>query len=262
MQTLASTEAWSANADQFNAFFGFANGLSPPGPFTATGLHSGLPPVPRVSQNHAPYSDVAAISMKGCCEESAALLSSCFAGHIANPSWGGQFWEGLRRIDVSGRLAPGIRPLPQQYGYSGSHVAAPTLAPSMPELFQALQFLASHCLPPHGTGAVPFTPPGVLTASSGDSSWDSLPADYKRSGWGIYRSIRSSGFRSVRDWLTHSYSGSRKGPLWTDLWHVATAADFSIQKAASVSEAEAFRVINSDDNLELGLRRLASQVLL
>ena len=44
-----------------------------------------------------------------------------------------------------------------------------------------------------------------------------LPADFQRAGAEIYRSMRTEGSTSVRDWLNQRYQASRTSPVWTDL---------------------------------------------
>ena len=83
-----------------------------------------------------------------------------------------------------------------------------------------------------------------------------LPADFQRAVGEIYRSMRSEGATSVRDWLNHRYTGSRASPVWADLWTLATSIDYGLRGARS--EQEVLQILGTQDVMELSLRRLAA----
>ena len=83
-----------------------------------------------------------------------------------------------------------------------------------------------------------------------------LPADFQRAGAEIYRSMRTEGATSVRDWLNQRYQASRTPPVWTDLWTMASSIDFGLRGART--EEEVLRILGTNDVMELSLRRLAA----
>jgi hypothetical protein len=85
-----------------------------------------------------------------------------------------------------------------------------------------------------------------------------LPSDFQRAGPEIYRSMRSSGAASTRDWLQANYSGLKGAGVWTDLWTAATSVDYKLSTAATQSDL--LTILSTDDGVEMHLRRLASFV--
>ena len=128
--------------------------------------------------------------------------------------------------------------------------------PRMPEFQRDLERLAASAAPMH---AAPLDRGWDLV---GESLWDSaLAPDFKRAALEIYRSIRCSGARSVRDWLGNNCHKAKDSPLWVDLWTTATNADFILTSAAQRGGEGAVRdELSRSDVLEIGLRRLASQI--
>ena len=72
----------------------------------------------------------------------------------------------------------------------------------------------------------------------------------------IYRSLRSAGAATVRDWLNLNYSGSRQSDQWIDLWNIATSIDYRLGRCSSPLEET--KILATDDCMEIGLRRLAA----
>ena len=96
-------------------------------------------------------------------------------------------------------------------------------------------------------------------AESQQDRWEAgLPPDIKRAAPEVYRSIRSAGSLSVRDWLSQNYTGSRKAMVWTDLWNVATNVDFAVGRTQTA--AELALLLATDDVIEIGMRRLSAHV--
>eukprot|EP00933_Yihiella_yeosuensis_P011689 TRINITY_DN119254_c0_g1_i1.p1 TRINITY_DN119254_c0_g1~~TRINITY_DN119254_c0_g1_i1.p1 ORF type:complete len:225 (-),score=19.05 TRINITY_DN119254_c0_g1_i1:615-1226(-) len=85
-----------------------------------------------------------------------------------------------------------------------------------------------------------------------------LPADFQRAAPEIYKSMRSSGSSSVRDWMQTNYSHLQSSAQYTDLWTTAAQVDFKLAKAKSPSQL--IHLLSSDDSTEVSLRRLASWV--
>ena len=89
----------------------------------------------------------------------------------------------------------------------------------------------------------------------GPERWHTqLPTDLHRAAPEIYASLRA-GALSTRDYLIQNFPGTREGPVFTDMWTLATAVDFKLDVP---TEAERQRVLNTDDTVEMSLRRLAS----
>ena len=118
------------------------------------------------------------------------------------------------------------------HGYLGRGTVAPPNGP----LRENLVSFKDTGGPQHGAGAasalahMPF-------ADNGFDKWENrLAPDLKRAAPEIYRSLRSAGSSSVRDWLGQNYEGSRKSTEWTDLWNIATRSDFLFTRAGGPSE--------------------------
>ena len=88
-----------------------------------------------------------------------------------------------------------------------------------------------------------------------------LAPDLKRSALETYKHMRASGCLSVRDWIKEQYQGSKDSPVWTDLWSMAVSIDFSISEAMTRGgDMAVVHLLNSDDKIEVAMRRLASYV--
>eukprot|EP00933_Yihiella_yeosuensis_P076115 TRINITY_DN85738_c0_g1_i1.p1 TRINITY_DN85738_c0_g1~~TRINITY_DN85738_c0_g1_i1.p1 ORF type:complete len:230 (-),score=41.40 TRINITY_DN85738_c0_g1_i1:736-1425(-) len=98
--------------------------------------------------------------------------------------------------------------------------------------------------------------PGMSLLQEEAAQWQSLlPTDMQRAGPEIYRSVRSSGHTSVRNWTTQNYQGNRQALIWTDLWNAATMVDYETAKAKS--DAAALQLLAVSDS---NLRRLAAYI--
>ena len=63
----------------------------------------------------------------------------------------------------------------------------------------------------------PVLPPFPF-AEVGFDKWENQLAPHsKRAAREIYKSLRSAGATSVRDWLGQNFEGSRRSTEWTDL---------------------------------------------
>ena len=147
---------------------------------------------------------------------------------------------------------------------TGGPISGTVAMPRVQELKDTLNRIASQSSAPQGSGAffAAPAPTGSLAGSAGtDSSWHgSLPPDFKRAGLDIYKNIRAGGSATIRDWLSHNFTGDKSGAVWIDLWTLATQLDYSIARAAPSGDAAVLRLLNTDDNTELALRRLSSYI--
>jgi hypothetical protein len=93
-------------------------------------------------------------------------------------------------------------------------------------------------------------------------NWENgLAPDFKRAAIEIYRSIRQRGHASIRDYLSHNFTGDRNGHVWSDLWTLAQQLDFDMASAhRKGGDAGLFRHLSSSDGAELGLRRVAAYI--
>ena len=133
-----------------------------------------------------------------------------------------------------------------------------TIAPPTGALRENLTSFKDTGGPPCGAGAATALGP-LLLAESQQDRWEvGLPPDIKRAAPEIFRSMRSSGCLSVRDWLTQNFTGSRKATVWTDLWNVATNIDYAVGRVSTASELAI--LVATDDAIEIGMRRLSAHV--
>ena len=112
--------------------------------------------------------------------------------------------------------------------------------------------------PRHGAGAASSLAP-LLFAEVGFDKWENqLAPDLKCAAPEIYRSLRSAGATSVRDWLGQNFEGSRRSTEWTDLWNIATRADYALSRAETPSQLAL--ILATDDGVEIDMRRLGAHV--
>ena len=165
------------------------------------------------------------------------------------------------------QLSPDIKRAIEVQGYVGRS----TLSPPREEFRRELMSFNDTGAPLHGAGA--FTaathpaglpgpmagPQSTMVADAASGAWHNrLPPDMRRAGPEIYRSLRSAGSRSVREWINVQYTGHRAGDQFTDLWTLASSVDMVLGRC--VSDAEIMQLLSSDDQMEIALRRLASYV--
>ena len=145
--------------------------------------------------------------------------------------------EELRRLAQAGAMRP-----PTSVALAGE-AQTPLIKPLLP----------SSAHPPVGIEM-------GLTAGVSGSAWQNrLPPDMRRAAPEIYRSLRTSGSGSVRDWLNGQHAGVRSPSEWSQLWHTATEVDFLLGQAQD--DYQITKLLATDDQLELGLRQLASFAL-
>ena len=157
----------------------------------------------------------------------------------------------------SGTLTSDVAGLLRFHGFDGQ---APTVPPRMPELRNSLQVMAQT---PSAAGGSGWTGGPTLSnaASSSAVRWDSaLPPDFKRAASEIYRSIRSSGNTSVRDFVNHSFAGDRTSHVWRDLWVLAQEVDVSLAAVAPNGDGAIFHLLATSDTIEMSLRRIAAYI--
>jgi len=63
---------------------------------------------------------------------------------------------------------------------------------------------------------------------------------------------------TIRSWLQQEFVGEHRGPAWSSLWELASAADFEIAQASN--DTELLTLLGKSDQLELHLRHLAAAV--
>ncbi len=90
--------------------------------------------------------------------------------------------------------------------------------------------------PPHGAGgAIAWTPTSTLQATTPPqgTAWQyQLQPDLKRGAPEIYRSLRSAGSASVRNWLIISFQGSKQSDKWLELWNLASTIEFRLGRCS------------------------------
>ena len=65
---------------------------------------------------------------------------------------------------------------------------------------------------------------------------------------------------TVRDWISQNFRGDKQGDVWIDLWTIASSLDFRLAEASQRGDATVTNLLNSDDTIELGFRRLAAYI--
>ena len=184
----------------------------------------------------------------------AALRTLSYQLHT-NPSWPRAFWA---EVDRMAPVEPQLVTVLSGHGYIG---AGSISAPRVDTLLAELERLKSESVPPHGSAAAHLQPAYAAgsTLDAQMSRWDvRLPADMKRAGPEIYKNMRASGVANVREWIRQNYKGSESAPLWTDLWHAATAIDYRLGNERTPQGVQT--LLATDEHLELLLRRLAAYV--
>ena len=121
----------------------------------------------------------------------------------------------------------------------------------MPELKLALERLA---LAGPAAGGVPadanMADVGNLAVVTTNRWSSQLPVDFRRSALEIFRNMRAVGCVTVRDWISHNYSGDKRSELRIDLRTTASQR----------GDASVINLLNSDDTIGLGFRRLAAYI--
>ena len=185
-----------------------------------------------------------------------ALLAMAEREKAVNPyGWASAFWQRVAALETQSPLSPDLLRLLQSQGYVGGA----TISPPRDDLRAQLEQIRIAGVPAHGTGASAFMDAGPLPAASNPDRWSSqLAPDLKRAAPEIYRSFRSAGSSSVRDWLNSQYGqNNRSSPQWVELWNIATNADFELR---GLDERQTLERLASSDALEIGLRRIAAWV--
>ena len=191
------------------------------------------------------------------------------ASRSVNQHWAAHFWQDVTKLDASEPIDPDLKRALRGGGYQGPG----TLGPPREALEAHLEAYEATGGPPHGAAgglgagwlAATVPPPGLPASPlpgqhSEMNAWSSqLPPDLPRAAPEIYSKVRASGTTSVQEWLRQYYHGDRSGnnTTWIDLWDVATNIDFKISKCHNVQEM--MQLLATDDNVEIGLRRLAAE---
>ena len=238
------------------AYADFTAGADAGGPISQTatgGEQAGLPA--GAGSAYAPFTGgVPHRLMVQAAQLEAALRTLSYQLHT-NPSWPRAFWA---EVDRMAPVEPQLATVLSGHGYIG---AGSISAPRVDTLLAELERLKSESVPPHGSAAAHLQPVFAAgsTLDAQMSRWDvRLPADMKRAGPEIYKNMRASGVANVREWIRQNYKGSESAPLWTDLWHAATAIDYRLGNERTPQGVQT--LLATDDHLELLLRRLAAYV--
>jgi hypothetical protein len=186
------------------------------------------------------------------------LLENRAAQAATNPKWSEQYWNEVASIESTEGLNAAMKAVLQGHGYLG---AGSKSAPRVEQLTKALRSFEATGSPAHGVAAQLFEQLANeedLDQSSDIDNWHSqLPTDMNRAGPEIYRSIRSSGCGSVRDWVCQLFpADQRNTPTFTDLFSAASMIDFRLAKEAA--ERDKIKVLSTCDMCEVSLRRLAA----
>ena len=191
--------------------------------------------------------------------EQAAQILKGFTFYEASKAldahWAARFWAWLD-TNLSATLTPELFALLAGHGYVGYA----TLSPPKASFRDDLTAFRDTGAPLHGAGgAVPWMPCQMAAAAlptEGIAWQHQLAPDVKRGAPKIYRSLRSAGAATLRDWLNLNYSGSRQSDQWIDLWNIATSIDYRLGRCSSPLEET--KILATDDHMEIGLRRLAA----
>ena len=264
---LAQGAGYDPAGSPLGAFSQFAQGLDPGGAMFGTvpmgappppvppGLHAPCAPSPS-ALTYSPLSPGATTPQLNATRMVLTHLDACYASRAGNPYWFMPFWTAVAFWDQGGLITPDVHGILAFHGFTRG-AQPPQVTPRMPELAQHLNQLIQ--TPTAPTGAGPST--AFQNAAGSDGlRWDeALPPDFKRAGSEVYRSLRSQGCASVRDWLLANFGGDKSSHVWKDLWTLAQQADFQIAAAnGQGGYAGVMQLLSSSDSLELALRRLAS----
>jgi hypothetical protein len=186
------------------------------------------------------------------------LLENRAAQASINPRWSEQYWNEVASIESSDGLHTAMKALLQGHGYLG---AGSKSAPRSEQLAKALKSFEITGAPTHGVAAQLFEQLAYEDSGEQNSdidNWHSqLPTDMNRAGPEIYRSIRSSGCGSVRDWVCQLFPiDQRSSASFTDLFSAASMIDFRLAKEQA--ERDKIKVLSTCDMCEVNLRRLAA----
>ena len=153
-----------------------------------------------------------------------SLLSAHKGSASYNPEWGRTFWTAVAQLEARSPFDPAVRGTLMAHGYFGQG----TISPPRDTLAAELQQLRDGGAPLGGSIQ------GLLGSSTSqmvatEGRWeDGLPPDIRRAAPEIYRSLRSQGSATVREWLSANFSGSKQSSTWLDLWNLATEVDYAL----------------------------------
>ena len=177
-------------------------------------------------------------------------LQAMSASSSSNPHWARGFWKWIALKIANNEIAPDLLNVLISFGYIGEDTLT---TPNVTSLCQALE---------HGFSTTPASTQNWAAAnswggSSGNTYHTALPGDMRRAATEIYRTIRSEGAASVRQWLRENFTGY-KGPSgpWDELWSLAAQVDFALSNCQS--DADMLRVLGTDDRVEIALRHLGA----
>ena len=171
-----------------------------------------------------------------------------------NPDWARAFWGSVAQLENQSPFDAAVKGILQSHGYFGLGTVSPPRDSLLGELQQLRDAGA-----PLGGSVLGLLPGSNIAMAPVDARWeDRLPPDIRRAAPEIYRSLRSQGSASVREWLSANFQGSKQGSQWLDLWNSATEVDFAMA-ACGGADAQ-LRRLATDDNMEIKLRRLSAHV--
>ncbi|CAK0839421.1 unnamed protein product [Prorocentrum cordatum] len=241
------------------AFRAFAEDRAPDGPLSRTAAGAAADSA-GVYAPVAPGCHAKTKAQAARVQEAPMAAMAAMAQQSTNPYWAWSFWQWVAEANETEPFEQEIMRLLMSNG----HVGPATRSPPRESLKSELELAALHAKPTHGAGALDGD--GVysrddcgLTQDQELARWNaSLPPDRTRAALEIYRSMRSAGAASVRDWLAQGYTGNKSAQLRIDLWNAATSIDFTTARVKS--QVELLNLLAGDDGLEMNLRRIASSV--
>ena len=223
-------------------------------------LASPLPPTLRSSApTYAPVAAAAQVPIRAQAGKVKAILEVIAASSSISENWPQQFWSEVAASCEP--LHPALKALLEGHGYMGAQTIS---APRSDELIAELKHFEVMGAPSQGTAAGLFQGLDQPDLGTGQEDllnterWHSkLPTDFARAAPDIYRSIRTGGSSSVRDWISSFFAADQRSTqTFQQKFEQAAQIDFKI--ATCRTHAELMALLSTDDLLEINLRSLAA----
>ena len=192
------------------------------------------------------YLDAPVSPLAQCAERVRLLLEKAVENQERDPWWAIRFWRAVALEEANGILEAPVLGLLRRHGYVGVGTRA---SPGAEELKTALAQLIAGTVTP-----LPLEP-GV---SDYDRWATSLAPDVRRAAPEIFKNMRQAGAPSARQWLSESFTASRKSPGWLDLWAAASSVDFLL--GGATTDSARFTLRSTNDVLEVHLRHIAAYI--
>jgi hypothetical protein len=223
-------------------------------------LASPLPPTLRSSAPvYAPMVAAAQVPIRAQAGKIKSILEVIEASSSISENWPQQFWSEVAASCEP--LHPALKALLEGHGYIGAQT---TSAPRGNELIAELKHFEVLGAPSQGTAAGLFQGLDLPDFETGQEDllnterWHSkLPTDFARAAPDIYRSVRTGGSSSVRDWISSFFAADQRSTqTFQQKFEQAAQIDFKI--ATCRTHAELMALLSTDDLLEINLRSLAA----